>query len=48
MNLFLQLHKEGTTVIVVTHDLNIANHAQKILKMRDGVFVEEQNGKRKK
>ena len=48
MNLFLQLHKEGTTIIVVTHDSNIANHAQKILKMRDGVFVEEKNGKRKR
>ena len=48
MNLFMQLHKEGTTIIVVTHDPNIANHAQKILKMKDGVFVEEQNGNQKK
>jgi len=47
MNLFLQLHKEGTTIIVVTHDSNIANHTQKILKMRDGIFVEEKNGKKK-
>ena len=29
MNLFQQLNEEGVTIIMITHDANIANHAKK-------------------
>ena len=33
--------QEGLTVIVVTHDENVASHAQRIIRMKDGVIVDE-------
>ena len=36
MKLFKDLNKKGTTIILVTHDTNLLNHAQKILKITDG------------
>ncbi|MEM6631892.1 MAG: ABC transporter ATP-binding protein [Bacteroidota bacterium] len=36
MGLFDQLHKSGNTIIVVTHEEDIAQYAQKIIRLRDG------------
>lgn len=36
MNLFLNLNKEGHTVIMITHDQNIASYAKRIIKIVDG------------
>jgi putative ABC transport system ATP-binding protein len=37
MNLLLALNKErGTTLIIVTHDPNIAAHTQRVIRLRDG------------
>lgn len=36
MKIFVQLNKEGKTVVVVTHDINIASHAKHIIKVKDG------------
>jgi putative ABC transport system ATP-binding protein len=36
MGLFEQIHKAGNTVILVTHEPDIAQHAHRIVKMRDG------------
>src|SRR3989338_7048384 len=33
------LNKEGYTVIMITHDMNVAKHGKKIIKMRDGMIV---------
>ncbi|MEO0185010.1 MAG: ABC transporter ATP-binding protein [candidate division WOR-3 bacterium] len=41
MELFDRLHKEGHTVVIVTHDPNIAQHARRIIKLIDGKIVEE-------
>jgi len=39
MSLLLNLNKEsGTTLIIVTHDPNIAEHAQRIIRLRDGLL----------
>lgn len=43
MDLILRLNKEqGTTVIIVTHDPNIAEKTQRIIRLRDGLV---ENGK---
>ena len=41
INLFKRLNKEGKTIIVVTHDLDIASEASKILKIKDGQIENE-------
>ena len=41
MNILLGLNRErGTTLILVTHDANIAAHAQRIIHLRDGLVEE--------
>lgn len=36
MELFDSLVAEGNTVVMVTHDINVANHAKQIIKLKDG------------
>ncbi|MEW5900931.1 MAG: macrolide ABC transporter ATP-binding protein, partial [Acidobacteriota bacterium] len=36
MNLFCKLHAQGNTIIVVTHDKDIAGQTQRIIFLRDG------------
>lgn len=36
MGLFEEIHKQGNTVIVVTHEEDIARHAHRIIRLRDG------------
>ena len=36
--LLTELHREGKTIILVTHDMNIARHASRIYTMRDGIL----------
>ena len=36
INLFKKLNREGKTIIIVTHDLNISSEASKVLKIKDG------------
>ncbi|PKP60529.1 MAG: hypothetical protein CVT88_02800 [Candidatus Altiarchaeales archaeon HGW-Altiarchaeales-1] len=40
MEILKDLNKQGITLIIVTHDLNIANTAGRIIKIRDGEIVE--------
>ncbi|MET0274819.1 MAG: ABC transporter ATP-binding protein [Phenylobacterium sp.] len=44
--LFRQLNAEGLTLIVVTHDLEVAAHAHRRVAFRDGLIVEDDHGKR--
>lgn len=41
MKIFKELNKEGLTIILVTHDPEIAKNAKKIKIIVDGVFVEK-------
>jgi putative ABC transport system ATP-binding protein len=41
LRLFDQLHDNGQTLVVVTHDERIAATADRLISMRDGVFVDE-------
>jgi len=36
MLLFEELHRSGNTIILVTHENEIANHARRIIRLRDG------------
>lgn len=36
MELFDKLHKKGNTIILVSHDANVANHANRIISLLDG------------
>jgi len=36
MELFLSLHAQGMTIVVVTHDLNIARYAERVVTFKDG------------
>ena len=36
MNVFEQLHKEGRTVIIVTHDMDVANRCGRMIEIEDG------------
>jgi putative ABC transport system ATP-binding protein len=38
MNLFEQLYAQGNTLIVVTHEEEIARHARRIVRLRDGLI----------
>ncbi len=41
IRLFNRLQEQGHTVIIVTHDVGIAEHAQRIVRLLDGVIVED-------
>lgn len=41
MNIFKDLNKEGITIIVITHDINVAKEAKRIVKIFDGELKEE-------
>ena len=43
MNLFEQLYAQGNTLIVVTHEEDIAQHARRIVRLRDGLIESDAN-----
>lgn len=42
MKLFADLHKSGNTIILVTHEEEIALHAHRIIRLRDGLIESDQ------
>lgn len=41
MDLLSELHKEGTTIVMVTHSLHDANYADRVINMFDGEIVNQ-------
>ncbi len=39
MELFSRLNGEGITIVMITHDADIASHAERILRIRDGKIL---------
>jgi putative ABC transport system ATP-binding protein len=41
MKLFADIHSKGNTIILVTHEEDIARHAYRIIKLKDGVIEQD-------
>ena len=41
MQLFYELWKKGNTIILVTHEADIAKHAKRVISMRDGLIEKD-------
>ena len=48
MELFEELHRQGNTIILVTHEESIAEHAHRIIRVRDGVVESDRMADRRK
>ena len=42
MQLLSRLHKEGNTIIIVTHERDIASYADRIIFLRDGQIEKDE------
>ena len=42
MNLFTNFHKQGQTIIVITHEIEVANQAERVISIKDGKIFEDQ------
>ncbi|RLD64839.1 MAG: macrolide ABC transporter ATP-binding protein, partial [Bacteroidetes bacterium] len=47
MALFEEIHNLGNTVIVVTHELDIAKHTNRIIQLKDGLTLSDKVNKNK-
>lgn len=41
LQMMKDIHKEGNTVVLITHDSNIAKHAERIVRIADGVITSD-------
>ena len=42
MEIFLEINRQGRTIVLVTHEPDIAGHASRILHVRDGRLVRDE------
>lgn len=46
MQVFQKIHQAGNTIIIVTHEEDIAEHAHRIIRLRDGqIYADESNSR---
>jgi macrolide transport system ATP-binding/permease protein len=43
LKILSELHRDGKTVIIVTHDMKVARRANRIIELRDGLVVSDQS-----
>jgi len=43
MSILDELHSGGRTVVLVTHDANVANHANRTIRIEDGIVAEDKS-----
>ncbi|MBK8387853.1 MAG: ABC transporter ATP-binding protein [Saprospiraceae bacterium] len=46
MSIFEEIHNKGNTVIIVTHEPDIADHSHRIIRLRDGVIESDVRNER--
>ena len=46
MEIFEEIHSGGNTVVLVTHEVDIANHARRIIRLRDGIIESDRMGEK--
>jgi putative ABC transport system ATP-binding protein len=46
MEIFGEIHGNGNTVVLVTHEVDIANHAHRIIRLRDGIVESDKRGEK--
>lgn len=44
MNLLKELNSRGKTIVMVTHDIDLTDYATRVVKLKNGVFINEENG----
>ena len=42
MQMFDELHQAGNTIVLITHDNKVAQCAQRIIRIEDGILYENQ------
>lgn len=42
MAIFEGLHRAGNTIVLITHEAHVANHARRIIHMKDGAIEREE------
>ena len=47
MEIFNTIHSGGNTIVLVTHEEDIANHAHRIIRLRDGVIENDMKNEKK-
>jgi len=48
MDIFQKVNEEGHTIVMITHEPDIADHAKRIIYVRDGKIVKDEINKRQK
>ncbi|NMD69846.1 ABC transporter ATP-binding protein [Bacillus sp. DNRA2] len=44
MEIFTQLNKEGTTIVMVTHEEEVAEYSNRRIVLRDGIIIQDRKG----